>query len=97
MTYLLLLFFCWNLGLAQALLYGFLVFACFLIDILHFCLGSRFLYIFPYGCPVSCLRFPLGFGQAEVPTMLQPKSLLAAMALIGLVVVEIATRLLFWA
>jgi hypothetical protein len=29
--------------------------------------------------------------------MSKPKSLLAAMALIGLVVVEIATRLLFWA
>jgi hypothetical protein len=29
--------------------------------------------------------------------MNQPSSLLAAMALIGLVVVEIATRLLFWA
>lgn len=29
--------------------------------------------------------------------MSQPNSLLAAMALIGLVVVEIATRLLFWA
>jgi hypothetical protein len=29
--------------------------------------------------------------------MFQPNSLLAAMALIGLVVVEIATRLLFWA
>ena len=29
--------------------------------------------------------------------MLQPNSLLAAMALIGLVVVEIATRLMFWA
>jgi hypothetical protein len=28
--------------------------------------------------------------------MSQPTSLLAAMALIGLVVVEIATRLLFW-
>ena len=43
------------------------------------------------------LRFPLGFGQAETRTMFQPNSLLAAMALIGLVVVEIATRLLFWA
>jgi len=29
--------------------------------------------------------------------MFQPNFLLAAMALIGLVVVEIATRLLFWA
>jgi hypothetical protein len=29
--------------------------------------------------------------------MSKPNSLLAAMALIGLVVVEIATRLLFWA
>jgi hypothetical protein len=29
--------------------------------------------------------------------MFQPNSLLAAMALFGLVVVEIATRLLFWA
>jgi|LakMenE01Jun11ns_1017448.scaffolds.fasta_scaffold7687913_2 hypothetical protein len=43
------------------------------------------------------LRFPLGFDQAETRTMFQPNSLLAAMALIGLVVVEIATRLLFWA
>lgn len=43
------------------------------------------------------LRFPLGFRQAEPRSMFQPNSLLAAMALIGLVVVEIATRLLFWA
>ena len=43
------------------------------------------------------LRFPLGFRQVKARSMSKPNSLLAAMALIGLVVVEIATRLLFWA
>jgi hypothetical protein len=50
-----------------------------------------------WGKKGQILRFPLGFRQVEARSMSKPNSLLAAMALIGLVVVEIATRLLFWA